>query len=154
MQINFNIASVVVYSIFIYFLWFALTKESNDINCRDSKGKICGKDMGRAYVHGKLDESDDINTLLKKLKMTSRYEINSILWRRCFIVAIISSIILIFVLKNRMPTGIELTAGFLIIYIVMYMTLTYFQQKISKPALKQLDELVEKIKSTSQNNHT
>lgn len=145
MNIKFDKISVVIYVIFISFLILALIVEKQDIHCRDINGKTCGVGMGRTYARGAPSSYDDIKSLLAKIRITSRYDLNSVIWRRCYIGALISALIVVFVIKNRMATGLELVSSFLIIYITFYLIMTMFQKWIAEPALKQMDDLVARL---------
>lgn len=145
MDIKYDKVSIVIYIIFIVFLILALVVEKQDIHCRDMNGKTCGVGMGRTYARGIPADSDDIKTLLAKIRITSRYDLNSVIWRRCYIGAIISALVVVFVIKNRMATGLELVSSFLIIYITFYLIMTMFQKWIADPALKQMDDIVARL---------
>jgi len=147
-----NIVGIVIYVIIIVVLIFILIMEYKDINCKAGGGQ-CGKGWGRAYSAGRPEKDDNFKTLLEKAKSTSRYEINSIFWRRAFIAAIISAFLILFILKSKCPSGITLGYSFLIIYIVMYLTFTLFQQWVTKPALKQMEQILEQLKKKYESKH-
>ncbi len=142
-----NVVGIIVYIILIVVLIFVLIVEYKDITCKGSlKGGPCGPGWGRAYSAGRPEKDDDVKTLLEKASATSKYEINSIFWRRAFIAAVVSAFLTLFILKSKIPSGITLGYTFMIIYIVMYLTFTLFQKWVTKPALKQMEQILEQLK--------
>jgi hypothetical protein len=141
--------SIIIYVIFIVFLVIAIWAERKDVHCSQFEGGKCGAGMGSAYADGRPLKYDNVEDLLKKAKFTARYELNSITWRRVFIPALISAFVVMYVAKKRVPHGLQLAIGFLTIYITFYLTLTLFQGWIAQPALKQLDQILQKVNSKS-----
>ncbi len=137
--------TLIIYVILILIVIYVINSELKDIQCQDSKGTICGPLTGRAYSLGKPAVEDDYNTLLDKIIITSRYEMNSIHWRRSFIVAAIAAFIVLYVMKNRLPDGISLLIAFLIIYILVYISYIFFQKAVTYPALKQMKDIVQQL---------
>lgn len=139
--------SILIYVVLIGFLIFALWMEKRDVFCSnptEGDGK-CGVGMGTSYSAGRPESDDSFQTLLKKIRLTSRYELNSIIWRRAFIIAAISAFLVLYIYKKRMPSGLQLGASFLVIYIVCYLVINAFQKLISEPANKQMDALITQL---------
>lgn len=134
--------TVFIYIVLIIVVIYAIHAEIKDVTCQDTKGEICGPLTGRAYSHGKPQPGDSFDILLDKVKITSRYEMNSIHWRRAFIASVIASFIILYILNNKLPNGINLITVFLVIYIVFYLTLTLFQRWVTEPALEQMNEVI------------
>jgi hypothetical protein len=147
MKLNLTLVAIVtliLYVIVIGFLIFAIYFEHKDATCSAISGGVCGEGMGTAYYQGKYKEGDTQQEILEKIRLTALYETNSINWRRIYISAAISSFATIFIVKNSMPTGIELAAGFIITYIIGYLAVESFARWVTKPANAQLDILLEK----------
>ncbi|MFS8159125.1 MAG: hypothetical protein ACMG6E_02720 [Candidatus Roizmanbacteria bacterium] len=138
--------TLIVYLIIIYTIWYIMKTERNDIQCSDSKQKHCGIGMGRAYAAGRPDDNDSQAELLNKIKLTAHYSLNEIIWRRSLVVAASGSFIGGYILLGRIPRASEFLVNFLIIYILTYLTYVLFQQWITFPAMKQLDDLIERVK--------
>lgn len=147
MQIkNLNIVSIVLYVALIVMFVLAIYAEYKDDRCSNLGDKRCGRGMGTSYVEGKLHKGDSFDTILKKIRITARYEVNSIMWRRCFIAAAIAAFIVTYLCKNKLPSGFTLVTAFLIIYISFYLTITTLQKVVTEPALKQMDSLLDALK--------
>lgn len=144
-----KVVTVVIYVILIGFLIFALLMEKRDIQCADptGKNKKCGPGMGVAYAAGKPHEGDDYQTLLKKARITSRYEANSIIWRRCYIIATTGAFLVLYATNQKFPSGLKIATAFLIIYIISYLVLTAFQSMITDKALNQMDDIIKLLKT-------
>lgn len=146
-----NLLSIFLYVVIIGFLLIAVWAESRDAVCPEFKSKKCGPGMGCAYAAGKPEKGDSLKVLLQKIRITARYEVNSIIWRRAFVVAVISAFLVLYVTRKKLPSGFQFATAFLIIYIVLYLTLTTFQKVITRPALDQLDDILSRIKYEASN---
>jgi hypothetical protein len=147
------IITVVIYSILLFWLGFSLYAEYKDIHCQDAKGRVCGAGCGRAYSTFKADKNDSKEELFEKLRLTAKYELNTITWRRSFILALILAFLILFITTNQVPSGVKLSKGFLIAYVVIYLSLTTFQTLITRPALKQLEEILQRIRTHEPENN-
>jgi hypothetical protein len=143
---NLNIASIVIYAVLVIVVLLASYAEFRDDRCTEFGSKQCGPGLGSAYADGRPEKGDSVNDLLKKARITARYEVNSIVWRRCFIAAVISSFLVLYVSKKKIPNGLLLGACFLIVYIIFYLMTTAFQGVVSRPALAQMDKILEQLK--------
>lgn len=140
------VINVLLYAVVIGFLLFSLYVEYKDINCTSFRSSKCGVGCGSAYAAGKPSDEDSVRTLLSKIRTTCRYEVNSIIWRRAFIAAVIGAFLVTYVGKGKMPTGLDFASAFLILYIIFYMILIFFQKSVTAPALSQIDKILDKIK--------
>lgn len=147
------IISIIIYTLFIFWLGFAIYAEKKDIECQDTRGKVCGPGLGRAYASAKPEKGDSKETLLNKAKATAKYELNSITWRKSFIIAFIVAFLILFITTNELPDAVKLAVAFLASYFVIYLSLTSFQNLITRPALKQLDEIIQQLRTKEDNNN-
>jgi hypothetical protein len=147
------IISIIIYLLFIFWLGFALYAEYKDTHCQDAKGRVCGVGLGRAYSTFKPHAKDSREELFEKLRLTSRYELNSITWRRSFIIAIICAFLVLFVVTGHAPSAVKLSKAFLVCYIVIYLALTMFQNTIARPALKQAEDIMRHLKADDNENN-
>ena len=137
--------TVIVYIIVLFVIWYVVKAESHDIQCQDMDGMNCGPLSGRAYSYGAPLDGDNKEELLKKIRLTSHYETNSIHWRRSFIVAAIAAFITGYLSHNRIPNAREFIISFLVIYILVYLSYVMFQKWVTYRALSQLEEIIEAL---------
>lgn len=147
MLIKLDAMTILIYTVVIIAILFAVFCEVKDIKCSNFDNKQCGVGMGRAYAQGKPEHGDSKRTLLEKASITARYEVNSIFWRRSFIAAVVSAFLVLFVMKSKCPNGIQFASAVLIIYIIFYLTFTMFQKWITDPALNQMNDILAALKA-------
>jgi len=128
---------ILIYGGGITALLAALYLERKDLYCPGIPGKE-NVHLGAAYAEGAPTEEDDFIDLLAKIRISSRYDLSSVYWRRCIIIAIVLSFLLVLVLSQRLPTPYELLASFILIYLAIYLFLVYYQENLSKPATSQV----------------
>jgi len=136
---------IVVYVIFALVCLYVIRAEKIDLQCKDSDGTECGPLTGRAYAYGAPLDGDSKEELLNKVRITARYDVNSIHWRRCFVVATISSLLIGFIQQNRIPDYRTFLINFLIVYILTYLAYVLFQQMVTYKALAQMDRIIEAL---------
>jgi len=150
-----SILTVVLYGAFLFCIFFGAFLEYRDVNCPNIFSTNCGYGMGAAYVEAKpctdnknnnKNKDDSLNVLLDKIKITAKYDINSVYWRRILIAASIVSFLILYMFSGRCPTGIEWVTAFLVTYISFYVMIVTFQYWVAKPALEQLDILLDQVK--------
>ena len=139
---RFDPAGIVVVIIIVVTVICALMAEYRDVRCTSFGSKQCGKGMGSAYADGRPESNDSIETLLKKIRITARYEVNSISWRRCFIAAVISAFLVLYIAKKKLPTGLQMGFALIVIYLIFYLMTGFFQKTTTQPALSQLDDIL------------
>jgi hypothetical protein len=135
------------FDVFIYFtafiaLYFALLLEYYDIYC-PNEGQICKLGNGAAYAEGKPNKDDDVDTLLAKIRISSRYDEASVYWRRTIIFSILLMFTLLLLVLRRLPNGTELLISFITIYLFTFLFLVYYQEVVSKQATQQVNEATE-----------
>ena len=123
-------------------LYFAITLEYYDLYCPKDCQK-CQVGNAAAIIGGKPSKYDDVDTLLKKIRISSRYDEASVYWRRSIVFSTLLLFTLLLFILRRLPTGVEILTSFVIIYLFIYLFLVYYQEALSKPATKQVDEATE-----------
>lgn len=141
-----RVVNIVIYVIIILILWFATKSERADINCADIEQTICGEGKGRAYYNSRPLDGDSRDVLLDKLVKTANYDRISVHWRKAMIVAIISGFIVAYLLHGKFPDGQSYAMAILTIFIIAYSSQMTFQSKVTMPAMKQVDEIVRRLR--------
>lgn len=143
---NINWFTVIAYLAAFIALYAAIILEQKDLFC-PYENQTSAWGNGAAYAEGKPHSSDNFHTLLAKIRISSRYDEASVYWRRCIIFAVLLSFTLLICVLRRLPTGYELLASFVIIYLFTYLFLVYYQEVVSKAATKQVNEATALIKN-------
>lgn len=129
--------TVVAYVASFTALFAALYLEYKDLFCENGKCKVGN---GASYVHGKPKKDDSFNTLLSKIRISSKYDEASVYWRRVIIFTVITLYILLLLVLQRLPNGYEILVSFATLYLLTFLSLVYYQEVVSKPATKQVNK--------------
>jgi hypothetical protein len=124
-------------------LYFAIYLEYKDLYCPDDKN--CKLGNCNAFIEGKPKCDDNLETLLTKIRISSRYDEASVYWRRCLIFTLILSLILLILILRRLPIAYELLTAIIVIYLFTFLFLVFYQENISKPATHQVNQATQMI---------
>ena len=132
------------FDVFIYFavflaLYFAIYLEYYDLFC-PHEGQVCKVGNGAAYAEGKPSKNDNIDTLLEKIRISSRYDEASVYWRRTIIFSVLLTFTLLLLILRKLPSGTDVLISFVTIYLFTFLFLVYYQEVVSKPATEQVNE--------------
>jgi len=141
-----NYFDIFIYLAMIITLIAALYLENKDLFWWDGYDNYSSGN-GAAYSLGKPCKHDNVNSLLKKIKISSRYDESSVYWRRVIIFTILLTFFVLFLVLQRLPTGLEVLISFVVIYFFTFIFLVLFQEVVSKPATKQVDKAVRMIRN-------
>ena len=131
----------------------ALYLEYKDLFCPHGGRARYGQ--GASYEKGRIDSDDTYETILQKIRISSRYDEASIYWRRSIIFTVILLFPLLILLLYRLPTAYEVLVSFIVIYLFTYMMLVYYQTNVSVYATSQVDKGTRKLeKYYKSNNHS
>lgn len=139
-----NWFDVLTYIIFFIALYFALYLEYYDLFCPHNC-QPCKVGNGAAYEGGKPNEDDNVETLLAKIRISSRYDEASVYWRRTIVFSILLTFTLLLLLYRRLPDATELIISFITIYLFTFLFQVYYQEVVSKPATQQVNEATDLI---------
>lgn len=138
--------TIVTYiGLLLAFLW-AVTAERQDLYCPRPNCDACYKGNGAAYAQGIPTDQDTREELLEKLKTSCRYDVNSVVWRRCIIFAIIAGSIVAVFLKG-IPSGVHLLLSVFTIYLISYLMYEFYKYELAKPALHHIDDTINRLRS-------
>lgn len=133
---------VLAYVILLTALYFALYLEYYDLYCPHD-GQTCRVGQGAAYEAGKPEDTDSVDTLLSKIRISSRYDEASVYWRRTIVFSTLLTLTLLLLLLRRLPKAEELLISFVTIYLFTFLFQVYYQEVVSKPATQQVNRATE-----------
>lgn len=124
-------------SVIIAFL-AAFYLEYKDLFCPHDNRAEYGK--GAAYAAGKVDKHDNSHTILQKIRISSRYDEGSVYWRRTIIFTVIVLFSVLILSLQKLPNAYEIIVSFIVIYLLTFLFLNYYQNTVSKYATRQITE--------------
>ena len=134
------------YLVIFIFIFLAFSAEKTDLYCPSPKQRgECKRGNGMAYCKGRGKDTDTTFKLLQKIRLASRYEINSVKWRRSILITFILTLILIPLLYGRLANIYELVVIFVVCYLVVYSFTLFYNDKLSMEAVKIIDENCELV---------
>lgn len=96
----------------------------------------CGDNKGKYYIKGKPENTDTINELLNKIKISSNCEGSTVKWRRCLLLSIIISILIALVIMQKFPSGRDFFLMVFLAFIMLYFSFSYYEYHYNKyPAI-------------------
>lgn len=133
--------TALIYTGLIITIFFAWKMETSDLYGKGDPGKKVHKTgCGASYYKGRIKDTDDWSTILRKIRISARHDVSSVYWRRSIIFASIVSFVLLTCVLQRFPYGLELVVSVLILYLAIYFFLVYYQDTVSKHAVKQVED--------------
>jgi hypothetical protein len=129
--------TIFIYIAIIITFIVAFQAEYNDIFCSDGKAEYGN---GAAYAAGKIYDDDDFDTILQKIRISSRYDEASVYWRRSIIFTILVLFVVLILALQRLPNAYEIIVSFTVIYLFTFLMLNYYQHVISKYATRQISK--------------
>ena len=136
--------TIFAYSGVIIAFLFAFYLEYKDLFCPD--GGIAKVGKGNAYSKGKVKKDDDLDEILQKIRISSRYDEASVYWRRSIVFSVLLLFTLLILALQRLPNPYEILVSFVVIYMFVFLFQTYYQSVVSAPATKQVTEATEILK--------
>lgn len=103
-------------------------------------------DSPHLYINAIPNENDSKSMLYKKLTRCLNYEITTIKWRRSYICAVISTVLIFLMVYYRIPEPKEIVLYILIFYIVYYMSWKDFTKRVSCPVENIGQEIIKNLK--------
>lgn len=133
--------SIFMYGAIIFTLIIVINVEHGELFNRGQGIKYINKyNNGASYYKGKPKQDDDLETLLRKIRISCRHDVAGVYWRRSLIFAIISSFFVLVLVLQRLPTGLEWLIALLIIYFLTYSMFNWYREMVSKPACEQVNK--------------
>lgn len=93
------------------------------------------RDGNHSFFLGKPNDKDNINTILMKIDICTRYELNMVKWRRFFICAYFITLIIFFIVYHRVPSAKEFLLYIVIIFSVLLLNHKNYNCIITKEAV-------------------
>lgn len=117
-----NKTDLIIYVIyFITLVLIAIPTEKADMMCPNSvftkNKKLCKEGNGKLFRYSKISPKDDIKSVSIKMSKLIDDKNTQVLWRRYFLFSGILSILLHYIITDRLPKGKDFMISFIIIYV-------------------------------------
>lgn len=107
----------------------------------------CGDGFGKYYVDGKSSKKDNIDILLNKINILADTQINTVKWRRCLMLSIISALLIGVIVYGKIFDGNKMVKITLCIFMVYYGSFSYYNYHYDKYQSQYIKENIEIIKN-------
>lgn len=94
------------------------------------------RDGNHSFFLGRPNDRDDINTILSKIDICTRYELNMVKWRRFFICSCFITLLIFFIVHNRVPNAKEILLYIVIIFSFLMLNHKNYNVIITKEAVE------------------
>jgi hypothetical protein len=126
-----------LYGTWIILGGFAFYKEKNEAK--------------HAYMQGEPKESNSVLTLLRKIQISSGFEINTIKWRRALLAAVPAVLLVFLLVLLRFPTPRECILSFLIVFSLFYILLKLHQKINVEASFNNIKKGISLIREKTEN---
>jgi len=132
-----------VYILFVVFILFALYKERQALGCPDiPDGRDCDNSNGKAVAGTKAYEDMSTEQILGKIEYASHYQDRWVKWRTSFIVAVLATFMIIYLMYQRVPTEKELAIYTIVLVMAITLTSGFYRFHLSDHVTRNIDEAV------------
>jgi hypothetical protein len=147
-----SITQIITICIIVFIVLLAYKAEKLDLFCPKDVKKhcnLCGDGKGKYYVDGKANKDDTVPQLLNKIKISAEFDINTVKWRRCMLIAFI---IVVFITCILIPLYTKLSKTTLfalmmfIVFIVLYLSFSYYQYHYNRYPVHNIKEALHILK--------
>lgn len=129
----------------------AISGEKADLFCGPEVKKycknLCGDNKGKYYVKGQPKNTDSVNELLNKIKISSSCGSNTVKWRRSLLMSIVICILISLIILEKFPDGKSLFLMVFITFIVIYFSFSYYEYHYEKYPMINIDKSVNYIRN-------
>lgn len=117
---------IFVVLILMYILSIAIAMEWNGIYRNDPRAKLVAG-TGKIHYKGLGSNKESIETLLNRIYWVADADGRNTKWKRCFMIAFISTIAIIYIVYTRPPTAKEVILLILIVFIACMACSSFFR---------------------------
>lgn len=145
------IPDICLYSLLCLGTYKAYKAERLDLYCPAEIKKYCkdkcGDNKGKYYEKGQPKNSDNINELLNKIKISTNCEASTVKWRRSLLLAMIISLLISLIILQRFPSGKEMFLMVFITFIIIYFSFSYYEYHYNKYPMININKSVNYIRN-------
>lgn len=129
----------------------AYTAERLDLYCPAEIKKycknLCGDNKGKYYEKGQPKNTDNVNELLNKIKISTKCETTTVKWRRTLLLAVVITFLISLLILQRLPSGKEMFLMVFLTFMVIYFSFIYYEYHYNKYPMINIDKSVNYIRT-------
>lgn len=145
---NYTIDDVFTFLVYIGAIiafFIVIQVENQELYNRGGKRNLYKNGEGASYYKGKYRDGDNFKKILQKIRISSRYDVETVYWRRSLLFSIVISFLILAIVLRRFPRGVEFLPAILILYLTLYFFFLYYQKNVSEIASEQVSENIKKL---------
>jgi hypothetical protein len=114
---------------------------------------LCGDNKGKYYVKGQPKNTDNVNELLNKIKISTNCGNSTVKWRRGLLLSVVICILISLVVLGKFPTGKEMFLMVFLTFIVIYFSFSYYEYHYEKYPIININKSVNYIRAKLKLDH-
>lgn len=133
-----------IYIFTLFFAIYALFKEREALGCFPNPldGKDCDNKSGKAIIGSHSTPDNSTPEILDNIVYASTYDNRFVRWRGVFLVSLIGTLLLWFVIFQKFPSEWELVCGVIVLFLVFSCIDRFYLFHVSKCIKENIDESV------------
>lgn len=145
------LTNISLYGLLGFGVYKAINGEKLDLYCPAEVKKycknLCGDNKGKYYIKGQPKNTDTVNELLNKIKISANCGSNTVKWRRSLLISVVVCILVSLVVLEKFPDGKSLFLMVFIAFIVISSSFSYYEYHYEKYPMINIDKSVNYIRN-------
>lgn len=137
-----------VYVLVGVFFLFALYKERQALGCPDwPNGADCDNQNGKAVRGTKVTPDMSTHQILDAIDYAAKFQDRWVKWRATFMIALLATIVAIYIMYNRVPTEQELVVYTVVFVLTVTLSNSFYRFHLTDHVTNHVSEGVEILRS-------
>ncbi len=121
-KVKFSFKAIFYITIIIGAIFLVVVQETPHNKCWNETRNECASDVYRIDPK----EGDTVPDLIQRLWNYTHIDLEKVFWRRSLLYAGVATLVIFFIMEQRVPEPIEFIVSFLILYVLFYQMNTYY----------------------------
>lgn len=142
---------MIVYATLLILFVYALSKERESLGCFSIfenlfQCKDCDNAQGKAVRGTSSSEKDSNDDIFQKIKLAASYSDRFVIWRFCFILGLLATILIHFLTFSSFPSEKDLIIGTLVVFSMVYFAMNFYKFHLVSYIRKNIEKSIEILK--------
>jgi uncharacterized membrane protein len=146
-----SLSNISLYGLLGFSAYKAYTSERLDLYCPGEVNKycknLCGDNKGKYYIQGQPKNTDNVNELLNKIKISANATLNTVKWRRSLLLAVVIAIFISMIILEKFPSGKQLFLMVFLTFIIIYFSFSYYEYHYEKYPVNNIHKSINYIRN-------